>query len=82
MPLDSTEVRGTEKDGRPSNEYCKYCYQGGEFTNPAMSLDEMTTFIRAKMKEMNLPEAIIGKAEETLPHLKRWRKQPFGGIIL
>ena len=27
MPLDFMELRGTEKDGRKSDDYCMYCYK-------------------------------------------------------
>lgn len=26
------ELRGTEKDGRKSDDYCMYCYKDGHFT--------------------------------------------------
>ena len=32
MPLDFMELRGTEKDGRKSDDYCMYCYKDGHFT--------------------------------------------------
>lgn len=43
MPLDlhGEDVRGTEKNGTNSHEYCSYCYQNGQFTEPNISYEEM-----------------------------------------
>lgn len=40
MPLNEDNL-GTEKDGSSSQEYCMYCYQNGEFTNPDITYAEM-----------------------------------------
>lgn len=32
---------GTEADGSPASEYCQFCYQGGGFTKPDQTVDEM-----------------------------------------
>lgn len=34
MPIENVNDRGTEKDGSISNDYCKFCYQNGLFTEP------------------------------------------------
>lgn len=72
MPLDTPELLGTEKDGSPSQEYCKYCYQQGEFTHPGMSLDEMKEHMTRMMDKEKLPDDILEAAIGRLPHLKRW----------
>jgi hypothetical protein len=41
MPLAAAEGFGTESDGTASSEYCKFCYQGGAFTNPDQTVDGM-----------------------------------------
>jgi len=42
MPLQgSPENFGTEADGSPCGEYCKFCYQHGGFTDPAQTVDGM-----------------------------------------
>lgn len=76
MPIDNLADRGTEKDGNLSSEYCKYCYQHGELINPEMTLDEMKALVVSQMKKMHLPENIIQNSVDTLPNLKRWRKEP------
>lgn len=72
MPL-SHELLGTEKDGSPSHEYCKFCYQQGEFTNPGITLEQMTEHMTGMMERKKLPEDILETAIARLPHLKRWR---------
>ncbi len=76
MPLDSHEVLGTEKYGSLSLEYCKYCYEHGEFINPDMTLEEMKTMVKTEMEKKNIAPAIIEKAINDLPDLKRWKKEP------
>jgi len=72
MPLDSPDLWGTEKDGSRTNEYCKYCYQDGQFTHPEMTLDEMQEHMMKYMEKGRLPQDIIERAVDRLPFLKRW----------
>jgi hypothetical protein len=74
MPLDSPELLGTEKDGSQSQEYCKYCYQAGAFINPGMTLSEMKSLITAQMEKMHFDSKTMDMAVNSLPHLKRWRR--------
>jgi hypothetical protein len=73
MPLEDPAMLGSEKDGSPSREYCKYCYQQGEFANPKMTLNEMTSLVIEQMKKRNIDQKIIDRAVRSLPNLKRWR---------
>jgi hypothetical protein len=42
MPVDESSSNfGTEADGSSSSEFCTFCYQNGEFTNPHQTFDEM-----------------------------------------
>jgi hypothetical protein len=75
MPLDNPELSGTEKDGSPSYEYCKYCYQNGEFTHPGITLDEMKERMTKMLDKEKLPEDVLEAAISRLPHLKRWRSR-------
>jgi len=74
MPLDP-DMRGTEKDGSPSQEYCKYCYQDGVFTKPDMTIDEMSTIVKTEMAKMNLDPGLIAMSLNMLPTLGRWKAQ-------
>lgn len=73
MPLDTDAVKGTEKNGLKSNEYCKYCYEDGVFTNPKMNLEDMENNVKNQMKKLELHEYAIQKAVNILPVLKRWK---------
>jgi hypothetical protein len=67
---------GTEIDRTKSRDYCKYCYQRGEFTQKIVSQDHMVKrcagFIYARGK-VSRDEA-FQMASELVPTLKRWRK--------
>ena len=74
MPL-TTALLGTEKDGSPNYEYCKFCYQQGEFTHPDITMEEMISRMTAMMERKRLPEDILEAAISRMPHLKRWVQQ-------
>lgn len=73
MPLNKEEVKGTEKNGLITDEYCKYCYENGAFKNPEMNLEDMKKNVQNQMKKMQLHENVIQKAVNVLPALKRWK---------
>jgi hypothetical protein len=73
MPLDKEDIKGTEKNGLKSNEYCKYCYENGVFKHPKMSLDEMKNNVENTMKKLEIHHYEIQKAVNILPALKRWK---------
>lgn len=72
IPLDTPDLWGTEKDGKKTSEYCKYCYQDGQFTHPYFTLDEMKEHMMKLMDNERLPADIIESAIDRLPYLKRW----------
>ena len=74
MPLSKPELLGTEKDGSPKKNYCKYCYQNGQFTNPNLTLEEMKIKVKDQMGKMKIDDETITIAVDSLPNLKRWRK--------
>ena len=73
MPLNKEEVKGTEKNGLKTDDYCKYCYENGTFKNPEMNLEDMKKNVQNQMKKMQLHENVIQKAVNILPVLKRWK---------
>ena len=73
MPLDNPELQGTENDGSRSDAYCKYCYRNGVFTNPNMTLKEMTSSVITQLEKLNLDSKTIDMAVSALPNLKRWK---------
>ena len=76
MPLgDTEEWLGRERDGGLSPDYCKHCYDRGEF-RAQMTMDQMIEFciphlVRAR-PEMSPAEA-RKLMEDMFPRLKRWR---------
>jgi hypothetical protein len=75
MPIDNVDDRGTEKDGSKSNEYCKFCYREGLFTDPGLTLEQMKAEIGVQMKKHSLPVNVLEKSLAALPSLKRWKQQ-------
>lgn len=82
MPLNRSEVLGTEKDASKNHVYCKYCYNEGKFTNPDMTLEEMKLHLRQLMQKMNIDNATIEIKIMELPWLSRWlSKTPINNQI-
>lgn len=73
MPLNIDSIKGTKENGLRSDEYCKYCYENGEFKDPNMNLEDMENNVKAQMKKLDLQEFAIQKAIDILPTLSRWR---------
>nr|WP_295868272.1 zinc ribbon domain-containing protein [uncultured Chitinophaga sp.] len=76
MPLDNAALLGTENDGSPSQDYCKFCYQHGTFIHPGFSLDDMKQHMMSLMDKQKMPEDILEAAINRLPNLKRWAGKP------
>ena len=77
MPIADPAIHGTESDGRPSESYCKWCYQNGDFTAKDVELDD---FIEATARHYvsqaggSFDEAVSFLAT-VLPYLKRWKSE-------
>ena len=65
---------GTNADASLSQTYCSYCFENGQFKQPDMTLEQMTVFVKEKLKEMGFPGFIAGWFTKGLPNLKRWKK--------
>ena len=74
MPLSDPELSGTERNGSRKKDYCKYCYENGQFKYPDITLEEMRTRVKSMMEQMRLDADTISMALSSLPNLKRWRK--------
>lgn len=77
MPMgDTNKLYGTNADGSKNEEYCKYCFENGEFTFHG-TMEEMIEICIPNMVAAN-PD--ISKEEarkimlECLPKLKYWKK--------
>lgn len=73
MPLDTEEIKGTEKNNSKSQEYCKYCYENGAFKSPDMTLEQMKEIVKLQMEKQHLPGNLIQLSLSMLPNLKRWK---------
>jgi hypothetical protein len=75
MPLNKEENKGTNKDKTKNDEYCKFCFLEGKFTNPQLTMEDQINKGIEMSKKMWMPE---DKAKEiawnTIPKLKRWIK--------
>ncbi|MGE6256450.1 zinc ribbon domain-containing protein [Heyndrickxia sporothermodurans] len=75
MPITESSLLGTEASGEKNQEYCIYCYQDGKFKQPDMTMDEMIQFCVPFMVENRMKEEeAFALLQQTMPFLKRWRK--------
>lgn len=75
MPLKRDEKGGgTEADGTKSAKYCSHCYEGGRFTLPDLTVEQMQERVRAKVIEFGMPKWLAGFFTRGIPKLERWSK--------
>lgn len=76
MPIPDRELHGTRADGSVSDDFCKYCYDQGDFTAKGVTLEEFveaTAPLEAEALGVSLDEA-VSLMMTLLPHLKRWKE--------
>ena len=77
MPMgDADELYGTNADGSKNEEYCKYCFEKGEFTFKGTMeelIDICVPNMVASTPDMGEEEARKGM-REWFPTLKRWKQ--------
>lgn len=77
MPMGNTDaLYGTESDGSKNGDYCKYCYENGDFTFHG-SMEEMIEICVPHMVTNNsgmTAEAARQMLHGFFPMLKRWKK--------
>ena len=77
MPMPDEALHGTEADGSPSEHYCKWCYQEGDFTAKDVDMDEFieaTAQMEADAMGISREEAVSLMAT-LLSHLDRWKNE-------
>jgi hypothetical protein len=75
MPLTKLEELGANADGSASEEYCRYCFQNGAFTDPNITMEgmiEMVAGFIAQDGSMTTEQA-KQMASAVIPTLKRWQ---------
>lgn len=77
MPIEDPGDCGTNKDGTGNDSYCRFCYSGGRFNEPDITLEGMIEKVVGIMKVMNLmPEEKVREAAGAfIPTLERWKKR-------
>ncbi len=75
MPMNDSELFGTEISGEKNDEYCRYCYDKGNFSQPNLTMEEMIDFCTSVLKEDGMEEEKAKTMlKNTIPFLKRWKK--------
>ena len=76
MPMISREDFGTNGDESRNQNYCHYCYESGQFSEPDISIAEMINKVAMMMVQMQkIPEKQARKMTgRFIPQLKRWRQ--------
>lgn len=74
MPLEDDSLISREPDNNFNEEYCKWCYNDGEFTYK--SLDELLDFLSSHMSNDNFtPEQAREYFAKQLPELSYWKNK-------
>lgn len=75
MPIPSNEQLGTEKDGKINNDYCKYCYEKGEFIDK-VTMEEYIEMCSQYGSQAGMTnEEMKEHFEKLFPTLKRWKAE-------
>lgn len=75
-PLSEEGNFGTEQDGALSTSYCRFCYEGGQFTQADMNLADMIDLCVPFLVEEGMTETEArSKMSAVLPELARWRDE-------
>ncbi len=73
MPIKKAVDSGTKADGSQSGRFCAHCFQGGKFTLPDLTLDQMKLRVKDKLKEFGIPGFLTWIFTRNIPKLERWR---------
>ena len=77
MPMGmADEMYGTNKDGSKSQDYCKFCYQNGEFLEDVTMEEMMKICIDYTLAYNDYmdPQDVVKLVQGFFPELKRWKK--------
>ena len=73
MPITSNEQLGTNKDGSINNDYCKYCYENGEFIDQ-VTMEEYIEMCSEYGSQAGMTsEEMKEHCAKLFPTLKRWK---------
>ncbi|MFQ5884232.1 MAG: zinc ribbon domain-containing protein [Thermoplasmata archaeon] len=77
MPMQKEEDFGTSLDGVRNEEYCQFCFRNGQFADPDLTMEQqIENLVDLAVSQMNMTdEQAREMAYDTLPNLKRWRRE-------
>lgn len=74
MPM-TEEQFGSNKDGSPNSDFCKYCYAEGEFIDQ-VSMEKYIEMCAQYGEQAGMTNDEMRKfCQQLFPTLKRWRKK-------
>lgn len=68
---------GTNADGTASDTYCSFCFAGGKFTQPDLTVNDMIRMSIENMTgdDLRMPlDRATELANRVIPTLGRWKK--------
>ncbi len=75
MPINDKSLFGTEKTGARSTDYCKYCYQDGEFIDK-VSMEEYIEMCSQYGEQAGMTnDEMRAFCTKLFPTLKRWKRK-------
>lgn len=75
MPMESEDVYGTNADGSLNEDYCKYCYDKGEFIHK-VSMEEFIEMCSGFGEQAGMTnEEMKAHCEMLFPELLRWKQR-------
>ena len=79
MPISRDPLGGgTTADGSLTTEYCSHCYRQGAFTQPNITVEEMTALVEGKLRSIHFPGFLARRFAKDVPTLGRWRNKNAG----
>lgn len=72
MPIESNDILGTNVDGSINNDYCKYCYQNGEFIDKVTMEEYIEMCSKYGYQAGMTNEEMKEYCQKLFPNLKRW----------
>jgi hypothetical protein len=74
MPITSNDLLGTNKDGSLNGDYCKYCYENGEFIDNVTMEEYIDMCSKYGSQAGMTNEEMKEYCTKLFPTLKRWSK--------
>ena len=74
LPMTEDSLYGKEADGTFSRDYCKYCYDRGEFLHDVSMEEFIELCVELSSCAGMTPEKMRAHCTEVFPNLKRWKR--------